>query len=480
MIDEVKELLIEGPTFVTVSDPSLLPPGPESMQTLDFQVYDSTTSAMDKITKALNDENIKMVGVYGIGGVGKTTLMRELAKKLKKDGHFDQVVMVTVSQEPVFKKIQGEIAENLGLLLTEESLDVRARRLIERLRKEKRILIVLDDLWKPVDLLREVGIPCGNNCKVVLTTRQLEVCSQMETQINVEVKVLSEGDAWILFKWASGDRIENGNTLHAAAKDIVRECRGLPIAIITIGRALRRKDRYVWEDAGSQLKKSSSSPPDIEGVNEKVFHSIKLSYDFLASEATKLCFLLCCMFPEDFSISEDDLLPRVIGEGVFGDINTIVEARKRLHMHLERLKASCLLLDAASERVKGCVKIHDVIRDVSIWIASQEGRDFVIKSGRGLRQYLPEEEDMGKLRKCKRLSLMQNKITELPNRLLEEYCSNQLTTLSLRDNWLLAEIPDGFFQGMLSIEESRSETNRFLYNAIFIVMLNGPSSAVYL
>ncbi|XP_043687954.1 LOW QUALITY PROTEIN: putative disease resistance protein At1g63350 [Telopea speciosissima] len=432
MIDEVKKLLIEGQTFVSVSDPSPLPPGPESMQTLDFQVYESTKSAMDKIMKALKDQNIKMVGVYGIGGVGKTTLMRELAKKLKKDGHFDQVVMVTVSQEPVFKKIQGEIAENLGLPLTEESLDVRARRLIDRLRKEKRILIVLDDLWKRLDLLQEVGIPCGNNCKVVLTTRQLQVCSQMETQINVEVKVLSEGDAWSLFKWASGDCVENDNTLHAVAKEIVRECGGLPIAIITIGRALRRKDRYVWEDAASQLKKSNSSPPDIEGVNEKVFHSIKLSY-----------------LPEDFSISEDDLLPHVIGEGVFGDIKTLVESRNRLHMHLERLKASCLLLDADSEREEGCVKMHDVIRDVSIWIASQQGRDFVIKSGRGLTD-LPEE-DMEKLRKCKRLSLMQNKITKLPNR-LEEYCSNQLTTLSLRHNLRLTEIPDGFFQGMLSLK----------------------------
>ncbi|XP_043687761.1 disease resistance protein RPS5-like [Telopea speciosissima] len=114
MIDEVKELLNEGRTFVFVSDPSpLLSLVLKSMQTLDFKVYDDSTKlAMDKITEALKDENINMVGVYGIGGVGKTTLMRELAKKLKKDGLFDQVVMVTVSQEPVFKKIQGEIAEN--------------------------------------------------------------------------------------------------------------------------------------------------------------------------------------------------------------------------------------------------------------------------------------------------------------------------------------------------------------------------------
>ncbi|XP_042481761.1 disease resistance protein At4g27190-like [Macadamia integrifolia] len=445
MIDDVNQLLNEGRSFAAVLDPAPLPPGLESMQTLDFHVYDSTKLAMDKIVEALKDEGVRMVGVYGIGGVGKTTLMKEVAKKMKKDGLFDQVVMVTVSQEPVLKKIQGEIGENLGLPLSEESLDVRARRLLERLKKEKRILIVLDDLWKPLNLLEELGIPCESNCKVVLTTRQLHVCRQMETQSNVELKVLSEGDAW-----AAGDCLaENNDALCEVANQVVRECGGLPLAIVTIGRALRAKDLYVWKDAASQLKKPSSSPPDIEGVHEKVFRSIKLSYDFLESKATKFCFLLCCMFPEDFSISEDDLLPYVVGEGVFGDIDTLIEARDRLHMQMERLKASCLLLDD-SERRERCVRMHDVIRDVSIWIASKEGHDFVVKSGRGLTHFLEEDSDKN-LRKCKRLSLMQNEITKLPNRL--EYCPDQLMTLSLRVNDDLREIPDGFFQGMISLKK---------------------------
>ncbi|XP_042488306.1 disease resistance protein At4g27190-like [Macadamia integrifolia] len=208
-----------------------------------------------------------MVGVYGIGGVGKTTLMKEVAKNMTKDGLFDQVVMVTVSQEPVLKKIQGEIGENLGLTLSEESLDVRARRLLERLKKEKRILIVLDDLWKPLNLPEELGIPCESSCNVVLATRQLQVCRQMGTQLNVELKVLSEGDAWILFKWAAGDcLVEDNDTLCEVANQVVRECGGLPLAIVTIGKALQTKDISVWKDAASQLKMSRSSSP--EGCKE--------------------------------------------------------------------------------------------------------------------------------------------------------------------------------------------------------------------
>ncbi|KAJ4966875.1 hypothetical protein NE237_018724 [Protea cynaroides] len=444
MIDQVNDLLNEGRTFDAVSYPAPLPPGLETMQTKDFHHYDSTKLAMAQIMKALKDEHINMVGVYGIGGVGKTTLMKEVAKKLKNKGDFNQVVMVTVSQDPVWTKIQSEIAENLGLPLTQECLSVRARLLVERLNKEKRILIVLDDLWKPLNLLEQVGISCGNNCKVVLTTRQFEVCNQMGTQINVEVKVLSKGDSRVLFKWAAGDRVEDDHTLGPVAEQVIRECGGLPLAIITIGRALRTKDLSEWEDAASQLKKSSSSPPDIDGVHEKVFCSIKLSYDFLASDATKFCLLLCCMFPEDSSISEDDLLLYVVGEGVFENIHTLREARNRLHTQLERLKRSCLLLDD-SERKEGCVRMHDIIRDVSIWIASKEGHHaFVVESGRGLTQFPDREE----LEKCKRLSLMQNKITKFPNQL---NCS-QLMTLALRGNKDLTKIPDGIFQWMKSLK----------------------------
>ncbi|XP_042520065.1 disease resistance protein At4g27190-like isoform X2 [Macadamia integrifolia] len=397
MIDEVRELLNVGGTFAAagVSHPSPLPPGLESMQTLDFQEYGSTKSAMSQIMNALNDENINMIGVYGIGGVGKTTLMKEVAKISKNDGFFGQVVMVIVSQNPDLKKIQAEIAENLGQPLTQESLLVRARILSERIKKEKRTLLVLDDLWKPLNLVEEVGIPYGNNCKVVLTTRQLEVCNQMKTQSNVEVKVLSEGDAWVLFKWAAGDRIEVDDTLRLVANEVVRECAGLPLAIVVIGSTLRDKDQHTWEDAASELKKSSSSPPDIEGVHNKIFCPLKWSYDFLDNDATRFCLLLCCMFPEDYLISvEDDLLPYVVGEGLFENVHTLTKAKNRLHTQVERLKRSCLLLEDDRE---GYVRMHDVIRDVCIWIASSEVHGFVVKSGRPLTIW-PDGEI---LKKCK-------------------------------------------------------------------------------
>ena len=74
-------------------------------------------------------------------------------------------------------RIQGEIADKLDLKLDKETLSGRANLLRARLSKEKnqKILVILDDIWKKLDL-DEIGIPC-NGCKVVVTSRNRDILS---------------------------------------------------------------------------------------------------------------------------------------------------------------------------------------------------------------------------------------------------------------------------------------------------------------
>lgn len=55
--------------------------------------------------EALKDDNINVTGVYGIGGVGKTTLVKQVARQVIEDKLFNEVVMVVVSQKPDYKAI---------------------------------------------------------------------------------------------------------------------------------------------------------------------------------------------------------------------------------------------------------------------------------------------------------------------------------------------------------------------------------------
>ena len=150
--------------------------------------------------------------------------------------------MAVVSQNKDVKKIQGQIADLLGLKLKGESELGRANELYSILMSSKSVLVILDDVWEALNLT-DVGIPCGGQnkrCKILLTSRSEEACNQMRSQKIVPIKVLSEEEAWNLFREMAGDCVETPG-LHPIAKEVAKECGGLPVAIVTIGRALDRK-----------------------------------------------------------------------------------------------------------------------------------------------------------------------------------------------------------------------------------------------
>ncbi|XP_077231546.1 putative disease resistance protein At4g27220 [Tasmannia lanceolata] len=428
MVD-VDGLLASG-DFAHVSTPR---PCPSFNPTGEFEAFESTESAKKLVIKAIKEERLNIIGVYGMGGVGKTTLVEQVGKQAKDEKLCDEVVKVTVSQNQDLKRIQGELAEKLGLKFEENNEEVRADLLLKRLKQEKKVLIILDDLWDRLDLTK-VGIPSGSTqkgCQIIMTTRRLDVCFMMNCQKNIEVQVLSEQDSWNLFKEKA--EVVETDELQSLAREVAEECKGLPLAIVTVARALKGKDLSIWANALRELKQSSAR--NIEGVDKELYSRLELSYNYIGSEEAKLCFLFCCVFPEDHDIEVVVLMRYMTGERVFKDVNNFEEAWDRIHTLVEKLKDSCLLLD--SDYV-GCVKMHDVVRDVAILIASRKEHGFLVKVGLELTEW-PENLD-----ECKRLSLMGTSIGILP----EPPNCPRLSTLLLQQMNGWEEIPNNFIEGM--------------------------------
>ncbi|KAK7247204.1 hypothetical protein RIF29_42081 [Crotalaria pallida] len=145
-------------------------------------------SALDGTMEALANPNITIVGVYGSSTSRKNNLIEKISRRVKRDSMFDVIVMASVTEKPNMKRIQGELGNMLGLQF-DEKINVigRAKLLCERIKKEDRILIILDDLCAGINLGR-VGIPFENDhkgCKIVLISRCLEALSnQMNTTTN--------------------------------------------------------------------------------------------------------------------------------------------------------------------------------------------------------------------------------------------------------------------------------------------------------
>ena len=312
--------------------------------TQGFMHFESRTSTLKEILDALSNRNFNMIGVYGMGGVGKTTLVKEVGRQAKENNLFEKVISSCVSQTLQIKEIQGEIAEKIGLELAEQSHEtVRAGRLLERLKKESKILIILDDIWGSLDL-EAIGIPLADDnggCKVLLTARSPDVLScKMGCQQIFFVDVLKEKEAWSLFKKMTGDCTENGE-LKSVATEVAKECAGLPIAIVPVANALKNKRLYEWRNALRQLKRPFLRRFS-ETEAEAAYSTIELSYYQLEGDELRKTFLL---IGYTFICSVNDVLYYGMGLGLFQNINTLEEARDRAHTLVDKLKNSCLLLD---------------------------------------------------------------------------------------------------------------------------------------
>ncbi|XVF42856.1 hypothetical protein PTKIN_Ptkin01aG0399300 [Pterospermum kingtungense] len=406
----------------------------------DFEAFDSRKQVFDEILEALGDASINIIGVYGMAGVGKTTLVKEVARQVKEDKSFDSVVIAAVTQNPDIQKIQDQIAEMLELKFEEQSMTRRASRLHERLKQEKKILVVLDDIWARLDLM-EVGIPFGDEhrgCTVLLTSRDLYVLlNDMEAQKKFEIGVLRQEEAWSLFRKRAGSSVESPD-LMSTATEVAKKCAGLPIAISTVAKSLRNKGSFAWRDALRQLNQPSSS--NFRGVQADAYSAIELSYNHLESEEVKQTFLLCSLLRHNASIQ--DLLKYAMGLGLFHGVRTVEETRDRLLTVVSDLKASCLLLDSYNSQL---FDMHDLICDVALSIASKDNRIFALRHEEEDVNDWPDEETT---KRWDKISLLSASISKVPDRLK---CP-KLSFIYIYSKDPSLKIPTEFFRELMNLK----------------------------
>lgn len=315
-------------------------------------VGDKTVNRVSKaIWKLLTDTNTSMIGVHGMGGVGKTSIMMHIYNELIECKIFDQVIWVNVSKTFNVEKLQLDIADATNLELSkDENVIWRSTRLLEHL-QGKKFVLVLDDMWQKFSL-EEVGIPqpsVDNGCKLVFVTRLMEVCRGMETQKEIKVDLLTKNEAWDLFTTKSGP-ISQSDDIEPIAKAVCENCGGLPLAIITVGRAMRKiNNKRLWKNALEELQTSKA---DIVGMEQDVFTRLKFSYLHLKDDHIKACFLYCALYPEDHKIDAAELIEYWMAEELITEVGDREKEINEGYTVLEMLKDACLLEDVGSDYVQ--------------------------------------------------------------------------------------------------------------------------------
>ncbi|KAH1030302.1 hypothetical protein J1N35_046035 [Gossypium stocksii] len=356
--------------------------GIEFITSTDCMDSESSKSAFDQIMEAMKAVN--MIGLYGMPGVGKTTLAQEVGKHAGEQKLFDKVVMFTMSQNPNINNIQDKIADVFGLKFQASSPEGRAEELFKSMQRVNKILVIVDDLWGEFEL-KSIGIPFGDDhkgCKILLTTRHQQVCTKMNCQKEIQLGILSEDEAWVLFRDKAGLK-DDCSTLNDVAKEVAAQCKGLPLAIVVVAKALKGEglDLNGWKAVNQRFKDSRHL--DNEGVLGDVLKPLKLSYEYLKKGNSQMmgndiqmCFLLCSLFPEDFEIPIEELIMCGIGVGLFPYANSIKDKRNEIGMALKKLQKSGLLLETDDAE---WIRMHDVVRDFAHWLTSTGENRFMVK-----------------------------------------------------------------------------------------------------
>jgi len=281
-------------------------PGMKYYSSNDFIMFQSAEASYNELLETLNNKSASVIGLVGLGGSGKTTLAKEVGKKAEEMKLFEKVVMVTVSQTPNITSIQDQIVDQLSFKLNEASDIGKAKRLSERLRKGTTLLI-LDYVWEKLNF-EALGIPFDESCKtccVLLTTRNMEICNFMQCQSIIKLDLLTDNEALTLFKKYANITDVSSEALKGVARKIINECKGLPIAIVTIASTLKGKTIEGFKLALSRLE--NSKPLDVPKGLTSPYVCLELSYKNLTNQLAQSLLLLCSMFPEDYEIGLEDL-----------------------------------------------------------------------------------------------------------------------------------------------------------------------------
>ncbi|KAG2664197.1 hypothetical protein I3760_16G068700 [Carya illinoinensis] len=314
---------------------------------IPLEDFESRRSTIENVLEALRDENINMIALCGMGGIGKTEMAKEIARRVKAQSLFNKVAIV----------VQDEIVEQLGPELHEKSLVGRASQLYSRLMDSKSVLVILDDVWDPLDLgaIGVIDAVKQKTCKILLMSRNEETCNWMRIQKIFPIGLLSEEEAWNLFIEMAGDCINTSNLISIASQV-----------------ANNKSDKNEWKAALQQLKMS---------IPKNIY---EFSYNYIESDEAKSCFLLCCLYPEDYDVPIEHLVRYGVAKRFFEGLDIVEQTRINVHAVVWNLRRSNLLLDSGKVE---CVKMHDIVRDVAISIASRDEIGFMVKLDRGLEEW---------------------------------------------------------------------------------------------
>jgi hypothetical protein len=335
------------------------------------------------VEELVGNDSSHGVSITGLGGLGKTTLARQIFDHDKVKSHFDGLAWVCVSQEFTRKDVWKTILGNLSPKYKDSDLpedDIQKK--LFQLLETKKALIVFDDLWKREDWYRIAPMFPERKAgwKVLLTSRNDAIHPHCVT---FKPELLTHDECWKLLqriafskqKTITGYIIDK--EMVKMAKEMTKHCKRLPLAVKLLGGLLDAKHtlrqwKLISENIISHIVVggTSSNENDSSSVN----HVLSLSFEGLPGYL-KHCLLYLASYPEDHEIEIERLSYVWAAEGITYPGNYEgATIRDVADLYIEELVKRNMVIserDALTSRFEKC-QLHDLMREICLLKAKEE------------------------------------------------------------------------------------------------------------
>ncbi|MQL82257.1 hypothetical protein Taro_014727 [Colocasia esculenta] len=265
------------------------------------------------------DDHVSVMAIVGMGGLGKTTLAQLAYNDNQVNQHFQLKSWVCVSEDFDVIRLTKAMLQSLNVEASGFSeLDPLQRKLVQKLKGQGRLLLVLDDVWE-ADNLNVHGwnlltAPLRNRSagtNIIMTTRSRKVPEMAPRTSTYDLGFLSDEDTLELFMLHAFEGRDPSlyQNLVAVGVNIAKKCKGVPLAAKTLGGLLRTTGDEKW----NEILESEVWDATINQEGS-ITPILRLSYQHLLAPL-KRCFRYCSLFPKDYVFDRNRMICMWMAQG---------------------------------------------------------------------------------------------------------------------------------------------------------------------
>ncbi|TKY68188.1 TMV resistance protein N [Spatholobus suberectus] len=287
-----------------------------------------------------SSDTVHMLGIYGAGGIGKTTLAAYLYEKIRHYYFEATSFLIKVRENPnksmnLLEDLQKTLLSLMGVQ-TETMMGSTNKGEVEIKRRlgHRRVLLVLDDVDSKEQMESLVGKHdwFGSGSRIIVTTRDVAVLDYDAGIKKYKMEELNDCDSLELFCWNAFDMPGPAKHFENISHRAIGYAKGIPLALQVIGSNLKGRSIEEWEiELGNYRKVPNAEIQDV----------LEISYYSLPEPEMKIFLDIACFFKGEKS-------------------NYVKRILKASDISFKVLACKCLIIVDEN----GCLEMHDLIQDM--------------------------------------------------------------------------------------------------------------------